>query len=55
MGLEVETLTLAKAIKLLTTKYEWAKTQDWIHSPLAWALYQVWQIVNMEDSMEQKK
>ena len=43
-------MTLAKAIKLLTAKYEWAKTQEWIHSPLAWALHQVWRAVSEEDA-----
>lgn len=41
-------MTLAKAIKLLTAKYEWAKQQDWIHDPLAWALYQVWREASEE-------
>lgn len=42
-------MTLAKAIKLLTQKYEWAKTPDWIHNPLAWATHQVWRAVSEDE------
>lgn len=35
-------MTIQKAIKLLEEKYEWAKRQDFIRNPLAYALYQIW-------------
>lgn len=35
-------MTLKKAIKLLEVEFECAKNQEWIHNPLAYALYQVW-------------
>ena len=35
-------MRLSPAIKHLKEQYEYAKTQSWIHNPLAWALYQVW-------------
>ena len=35
-------MTLQKAIKLLEVEYEKAKKLEWIHNPLAYALYQVW-------------
>lgn len=35
-------MTLEKAIKLLEEEYERAKMLEYIHNPLAWALYQVW-------------
>lgn len=39
-------MTLEKAIKLLETEYERAKKLEWVHNPLAWALYQVWKKVD---------
>jgi hypothetical protein len=35
-------MTLKKAIELLEAEYERAKKLEYIHNPLAWALYQVW-------------
>lgn len=35
-------MTLEKSIKLLEAEYERAKKLEYIHNPLAWALYQVW-------------
>ena len=39
-------MTLEKAIKLLEAEYERAKKLEYIHNPLAWALYQVWKKVD---------
>lgn len=35
-------MTLKKAIELLESEYERAKKLEYVHNPLAWALYQVW-------------
>lgn len=35
-------ITLKKAIKMLEAEYERAKKLEWVHNPLAYALYQVW-------------
>lgn len=35
-------MTLEKAIELLKVEYEVAKQLEWVHNPLAFALYQVW-------------
>lgn len=35
-------MTLQKAIKLLEAEYERAKQLEYVHNPLAYALYQVW-------------
>lgn len=35
-------MTLKKAIELLEAEYERAKKLEYVHNPLAWALYQVW-------------
>lgn len=35
-------MTLKEAIAKLTDLYEWAKKQENIHKPLAYALYRVW-------------
>jgi hypothetical protein len=39
-------MTLAKAVKLLESKYEQAKNMEYVHKPLAWALYQTWKEVD---------
>lgn len=39
-------MTLQKAIKLLEREYEKAKNNTWILNPMAYALYQVWKIVD---------
>lgn len=38
----VRSVTLEKAKKLLEEEYERAKMLEWVHDPLAYALYQVW-------------
>lgn len=35
-------MRLEKAIELLRAEYEIAKQLEWVHNPLAFALYQVW-------------
>ena len=39
-------MTLDNAIKTLKTEYEKAKRLEWVHKPLAYALYQVWKKAN---------
>lgn len=41
-------MTLEKAIEMLKKEYEKARTRKFIHSPLAYALYQVWKKADME-------
>lgn len=35
-------MTLEKAKQLLDEEYERAKRLEWVHNPLAYAIYQVW-------------
>lgn len=44
----MQMLTLEKAIEMLKKEYESAKTKRHIHSPLAYALYQVWKKADEE-------
>lgn len=37
-----------KAIRLLEKEYEKAKKLEFVHNPLAYALYQVWKIADTE-------
>jgi hypothetical protein len=39
-------MTLEKALKLVQEKYESAKNLDYIHNPLAYALYKVWKMAD---------
>ena len=41
-------MRLATAIKRLETEYEKAKRLEWVHNPLAYALYQVWKIADKD-------
>ena len=41
-------MTLEKAKKLLDEEYERAKRLDFVHDPLAYALYQVWKKADAE-------
>ena len=41
-------MTLAKAIRLLEKEYERAKKLQYVHNPLAYALYQVWKVADRE-------
>ena len=43
-------MTLKKAIKLFEEEYEKANRLEWIHNPLAYALYQVWKMADAERS-----
>ncbi len=41
-------MTLKQAISLLNKQYEKAKQSPYVKKPLAWALYQVWEIADKE-------
>ena len=41
-------MTLQKAMRLLAVEYEKAKKLEWVHNPLAYALYQVWKMADRE-------
>lgn len=43
-------MKLEKAIKLLEKEFEKAKKKNnsWVRNPLAYALYQVWKVVDAE-------
>ena len=45
-------MTLEKAIELLKSEYEWAKSQEFVRKPLAYALYQVWRIEELNPPKE---
>lgn len=42
-------MTLEKVIKMLEEEYEFAKKQEWIKKPLAYALYEVWKRVDAKE------
>ena len=39
-------MTIAKAIKILEKEYEKARHLEWVHNPVAYALYQTWRKVD---------
>ena len=41
-------MTIEKAKKLLDEEYERAKRLEYVHNPLAYALYQVWKKADKE-------
>ena len=41
-------MTVQRALKLVEREYDQAKKLDWIHNPLAYALYKVWRLVEKE-------
>ena len=41
-------MTINKAINLIEKEYEKAKKLEWVHKPLAYAIYKVWKIVDTE-------
>ena len=41
-------MSYERAIKLLAKKYEKAKKLEFVHKPLAYALYQVWKMADKE-------
>lgn len=41
-------MRLQTAIKRLEVEYEKAKRLEWVHNPLAYALYQVWKMADGE-------
>ena len=46
-------MTLVKAINEVTREYERAKKLDYIHNPVAYALYQVWKKADREGGEKQ--
>ena len=42
-------MDLDRVIKLLNKEYERAKRSPYVKKPLAWALYQVWKVVDGKD------
>lgn len=47
-------MTLDRAKKLLDKEYENAKKLEFVHNPMAYALYQVWRKADRESRKEQK-
>ncbi len=45
-------MTLNKAMKLIEIEYEKAKKLEWVHNPLAYALYKVWKIADADHPAE---
>ena len=43
-------MTLNKAKQLLDEEYERANRLEWVHNPLAYAIYQVWKKADAERS-----
>lgn len=41
-------MTIKRAIKLLETEYERAKSCDFVRDPISYALYNVWRIADSE-------
>lgn len=41
-------MRLGTAIKHLEKEYEAAKRIEWVHNPLAYALYKVWKMADAE-------
>ena len=39
-------MTLQKAIKLVEEEYEKAKKLEFVHNPIAYALYKVWKMAD---------
>ena len=39
-------MTLEKAIRLLEKEYEKVKCLEWVHNPIAYALYRVWKMAD---------
>ena len=45
-------MTLGKAIKLLEREYEKAKGLDWVHNPIAYALFKVWKVADRQEPIK---
>jgi galactose-1-phosphate uridylyltransferase len=43
---KLNSFSLEEAKKLIDEYYEYAKKQEYIQRPLAWAMYKAWQKVN---------
>lgn len=48
-------MKLSKAIKLLVQEYEKAKKLEFVHNPIAYALYRVWKIADNEEKNKHEK
>ena len=46
-------MTLEKAIELLKREYERAKGLEFVHNPLAWALYRVWKVADKQTAIRE--
>lgn len=46
-------MTIKKAINLLEEEYEKAKKFEWVRNPLAYALYKVWRMADVEKGGEE--
>ena len=42
-------MTLGKTLDYLFKQLEYAKSQEWINKPLAWALYHTWKYVDEKE------
>ena len=45
-------MTIKKALRLVEVEYEKAKSNAWVHNPLAYALYRVWRKADTEPPKE---
>lgn len=48
-------MTIKKAINLIEKEYEKAKKLEWVHKPLAYAIYKVWKIVDAEKGKDDER
>lgn len=48
-------MTLNKAIKMLKEQYEKAKKLEWVHNPIAYALYHVWKEADRDGGRNEKE
>lgn len=46
-------MTIGKALELVAREYDKAKAQEWIHNPVAWALYIIWKIADTEEKQNE--
>ena len=45
-------MKIDKAKRLLEAEYEKAKKLEWVHNPVAYALYKVWKIADADHPTE---
>ena len=46
-------MSILEAIKLLIEKFEKAKSAQWVHDPVAFALYHTWVVADEADKREE--